>query len=1483
MEGVHGVDVSWLHHSPKDISQKDRQSVPLDPPISQAPTTPAKTTTVEETHSTDLPETNGKPQSNHHLHRPHLHTRPSVEKSASTPAPPAKKAKEPKSPTSAGLGRRNSWMTSISSKFSSSTNNTPAEPSPPQPSAGKAVPSLSGSLEHPNPFGAAVTPGTKEVKGSDVASPPPPAASPRSGHPGFLQSALRRLSSGGGASMGKMGGTGGICERKVMNKDPYRSRCEIAGLKPSKLRRVAFCVDVEIAAPPKYHEQESDEPEPPPPPRRPSLTQLEHHVEAKKKRDQRLRKSEGEALKNPAAVTEEKETTGIVKATGENVGNADGSPENPVDKTLQTPSRKKEKKKRSEEERKERKEKKRVQALENGSKPVELTRHDSSSSAAASPPTGDPIPKSTDRPTTDPLRIYRRCCQLRETPILKRITEQISSPSACPMATPGIISCLDLTGFWMQLPDIITLGDYLAVVPVKKLILEDCGLGDEAVRVILAGLLAAKTTEQAKHNKKLAKRCYQEPKAKLEQLGVVERLSLKNNAKIGVEGWRHVSYFINMSRSLKAIDLSGNQIPQPSNTVGSPPSTSQTPQSAWDIPTLLQKSIAERQAGSQLEELVMGECALSTDMVETIIEAVIRCRVRRLGLAHNDLSREGLQHVVRYLQLNFCEGLDLGGNDLREHLFLLAEVLDQNNPLYALSLADCKLSPSSISSLLPSLVRLPNFRFIDLSHNRDLFATRPNALGLLRKYLPQLPIIKRVHLMDTAMTSEHAIALAEILPEIRTLAHLNILENHLISGLASARNEVEQEEACALYASLMAAVRVSKTIVCIDIDVPSEDSSEIVRALAKQVVAYSLRNMESLPLTEGSDSAIAALADPHGGEKHVSVPDVLLHLVGHVDGVPENHDHDDPAPDDDYIVGGTGVVKALGICLNRAADQRKGSRDMSPAADRSGTMTPTRPALQESEVNKGKAKEMSVNLLGSARKIRARLQPALVREGHAGSSSLAYKRLQYLAVTLDRMIQRFENEYPETRIDTTPFGENVQSKRASTDATAFMTPSGGDEVLSPSALDEDDLDSSTALRPAMARHPSDHPHATRQDAEEGLMHRFGQRVRREMLPPDTLDYAHGTTGEGDEPQHMQELRMRLESLAGGQIQRRLEEIGPEQVIKEIGATKEELLELERRGEGMGKGQELIERTAKMPFTKLVKNSAYYSRYQTKYKRRRQGKTDYYARKRLITQAKNKYNAPKYRLVVRFTNRDIICQIVTSEITGDKVFCAAYSHELRAYGIEHGLTNWAAAYATGLLIARRVLKKLELDEAFTGVEDPKGEYNLTEAAEVDGEDRRPFKCFLDVGLKRTSTGARIFGAMKGASDGGILIPHSENRFPGYDIESKELDAETLRKYIFGGHVAEYMETLADDDEERYKSQFSQYIEDEIEADGLEEMYTEAHKGIREDPWKKDEAVEKEQKSKDYWKEESKKYRKGKDSKEEKMERVKAKIQAVKADM
>ncbi|KAJ2795246.1 60S ribosomal protein L5 [Coemansia guatemalensis] len=250
-----------------------------------------------------------------------------------------------------------------------------------------------------------------------------------------------------------------------------------------------------------------------------------------------------------------------------------------------------------------------------------------------------------------------------------------------------------------------------------------------------------------------------------------------------------------------------------------------------------------------------------------------------------------------------------------------------------------------------------------------------------------------------------------------------------------------------------------------------------------------------------------------------------------------------------------------------------------------------------------------------------------------------------------------------------------------------------------------------------------------------------------------------------------------------------------------------------------------------PFVKLQKNKAYFKRYQVKYRRRREGKTDYYARKRLVVQAKNKYNAPKYRLVVRFTNTDIICQVVYAKIQGDVVLAAAYSHELPRYGIKVGLTNWPAAYATGLLVARRVLTKLGLADKYEGFPEIDGSVEEVEALE-DGP--RPFKAFLDVGLKRTTTGSKVFAAMKGASDGGIFVPHSETRFPGYDAETSELDSEVLRDYIFGGHIAEYMRSLKEEDEERYNAQFSRFIKAGVSADDLEGIYSSAHEAIRADP-------------------------------------------------
>lgn len=256
----------------------------------------------------------------------------------------------------------------------------------------------------------------------------------------------------------------------------------------------------------------------------------------------------------------------------------------------------------------------------------------------------------------------------------------------------------------------------------------------------------------------------------------------------------------------------------------------------------------------------------------------------------------------------------------------------------------------------------------------------------------------------------------------------------------------------------------------------------------------------------------------------------------------------------------------------------------------------------------------------------------------------------------------------------------------------------------------------------------------------------------------------------------------------------------------------------------------------MVLVKVLKNKAYFKRFQVKYRRRREGKTDYQARRRMVKQPKSKYNTKKYRLIVRFTNQKVICQIAYATITGDYIIAQATSSELTKYGVPCGHKNYAAAYCTGLLIARRVLKKLGLDGDFEGVKEADGEDFHIE--EEEGE-RRPFKCILDVGMQRTCVGHRMWGALKGAVDGGLHIPHTNKKFPGFTpAEEKGSDpsyeAEEHKNKIFGGHLKDYMESMQEEDPTKYEAHFSKFIENNIDADRLEDMYTEAHEKIREDP-------------------------------------------------
>ena len=153
-----------------------------------------------------------------------------------------------------------------------------------------------------------------------------------------------------------------------------------------------------------------------------------------------------------------------------------------------------------------------------------------------------------------------------------------------------------------------------------------------------------------------------------------------------------------------------------------------------------------------------------------------------------------------------------------------------------------------------------------------------------------------------------------------------------------------------------------------------------------------------------------------------------------------------------------------------------------------------------------------------------------------------------------------------------------------------------------------------------------------------------------------------------------------------------------------------------------------------------------SRYFVPFRRRREGKTDYYQRTRLVVS-----DVP--RMVVRKTNRHIIVQLVTAEMDGDRTLVAANSAELEKYGYKGSTSSTPAAYLTGMLFAVKA-KKAQQESAI-----------------------------LDIGLKRATPGARVFAALKGAVEAGLAIPHGEEILPS-DERAK------------GAHIAAYNKNAGD---------------------------------------------------------------------------------------
>lgn len=132
-------------------------------------------------------------------------------------------------------------------------------------------------------------------------------------------------------------------------------------------------------------------------------------------------------------------------------------------------------------------------------------------------------------------------------------------------------------------------------------------------------------------------------------------------------------------------------------------------------------------------------------------------------------------------------------------------------------------------------------------------------------------------------------------------------------------------------------------------------------------------------------------------------------------------------------------------------------------------------------------------------------------------------------------------------------------------------------------------------------------------------------------------------------------------------------------------------------------------------------------YRVAFRRRREGRTNYRARQRLL-----RGEVP--RAVVRKTLNQTLVQLVQAEPTGDRIIATARSYDLREHGWSAGTGNVPAAYLTGFLAGKRALS--------AGVKE----------------------AVLDIGLHKPTKGGRLFAALQGLVDAGLKVPHSDAVLP-----------------------------------------------------------------------------------------------------------------------
>ncbi|KAG0221980.1 hypothetical protein BGW42_007043 [Actinomortierella wolfii] len=415
------------------------------------------------------------------------------------------------------------------------------------------------------------------------------------------------------------------------------------------------------------------------------------------------------------------------------------------------------------------------------------------------------------------MNYYLIACSNREEYPIERLVSAMRTAADRP--NNPLLTMIDLSGEFLPRRLIDPIADVLTLeFGLSHLILDNCGLEDETLKALLYSLLLTDT------------------------LAV---LSLQDNKKIRQMGFKYISVYLKKTKTLRYLNLSNIAMDK----------------KAAEFFGFALK-IGRLGFGSRLEELHLDNCGLRGQVLETLAPAIRESNIRKLSIKNNRIGatggvwigvlmrdyddnpsvptpnnneEQGFRRVFPgasnpelLKRTRGVEILDVSNNDLRTGTDYVAQTLRRNQSLKYLSLANNNMDANRLVVLADALKFNTGLQTLDLSYNN---VSGPSSAGItaLKNKMAVNKTLTKLVLSNTNLQSEGAIALAEFLPETKSLAYLDLTGNDLVD--------------IAGVLALAVSIRMNTSLICLDLNVPPNDA-EFAR-LSQDILRACVRNMEA--------------------------------------------------------------------------------------------------------------------------------------------------------------------------------------------------------------------------------------------------------------------------------------------------------------------------------------------------------------------------------------------------------------------------------------------------------------------------------------------------------------------------------------------------------------------------------------------------------------------------------------------------------------